>query len=208
MFKQALPFLFAACLAWPGWSVPLILSDNLATPVGGSIAVTLTTWQAQQFSTDFRSGILQQVVLNVSQSLPGDTVLDIYASVANEPGASPLGSLVSTGGYGSSLSPITYTGSLALTANTAYFAVLRATSGQFAWGYADNNIQFGVGASRRWASSTDSGANWSGATTEPYQMRATLEVAAVPELQGMGAPLALSLMAGMLLTASSRRRAV
>ncbi len=202
-----LPALLVTFLTLPGWTAPIVLFDNLADTGTGLGLVAGNEWQAQQFSTGSSGGFLTQAILSVVEAVPGATIVDIYTSNANEPGTL-VGSLLSVGTYSSTAAQHTYSGSVALAASSAYYVVLRATSGSYAWNFANSSSGSGVGFSSRWAQSSNAGASWGGGTVNPNKMSLLLEVPdpGAPELNGSGAPLALSLMAGMLLGLSSRRR--
>lgn len=205
MLKKLASALLVTFLSAPGWSVPVVLFDNLYQTQGGGAAVTSSTWQAQQFSTSIYSGSLTEAVLSIAESTTGGSQLDIYTSVANAPGTL-VGSLTNLGGYSSTFVPTTYAGAVTLTANTAYFVVLHALgSGQYNWGFTLNNAGSGAGFEPRWSQSTNAGVSWTGGATVPYQMSLLLETADAPELSTSGAPVAFCLMAGLLLATSRRK---
>lgn len=201
---RLLPALLVTLLSLPGWSAPLILFDNLGAGGGVVAAVDATNWEAQQFSTGSNGGFLTQASLSVLQLVAGSSIVDIYTSVANEPGTW-LGTLTTVGTY-SSTSPSVqvYSGAIALTANSAYYAVLKAPAGIYGWNFTNSNSGFGIGFSTRYAETGDSGVNWFSSTGSPNKMR-LLMYTDVPELNARSAPLALMLVAGMLLHLSSRR---
>jgi hypothetical protein len=192
-------------LTAPGWSVPVTLFDNLDELTVGIETMPTGLLQAQQFLTGSSGGFLTETVLLMQEDIAGGAVVDIYTSIADTP-ASLLGSLSTAGAFSSTPAEQTFTGNVALAANSAYFVVLRVTSGEYGWAFTMPPGGSGVGYSDRSASSIDAGANWSLLQGEPLQMSVTMQSDAVPELGGGGAPLALSLMAGMLLGLSSRRR--
>ena len=202
MFQRLFPALLVTFLAVPVWSVPVVLSDNLSEDTLGVIYVESTLREAQQFSTGSQAGFLVEAILPMVERTAGEAIIDIYTSRANLPGTL-VGSLLSAGGGYSTdeFSPAfhTFSGNVVLTANSAYFAVIRAASGEYGWAFTDSISGSGAGFSTLSASSINSGASWTPFNLEPYQMRLTLENGQVPELDGATAPLALSLMAGMLL---------
>lgn len=201
---SALTVLF---LAAPGWSVPVTLFDNLDELTVGIEDMPAGLLQAQQFLTGSSGGFLTKAVLLMQENIASGAVVDIYSSSANVPVGTSLGSLFSVGAFSSTLAKQTFTGNVTLAANSAYFLVLRVSAGgEYGWGFTLSTTGDGVGFSDRSASSLDGGSNWSPLQGEPFQMALTMQSDAVPELTGGGAPLALSLMAGMLLGLSSRRR--
>lgn len=202
MKNFAFSLLFATFLTVPGAAVPVVIYDNLTQPNGGSGPASASTLQAQAFSTGATGGAITQAILQMRQASAGLVQVDIFSSATGSVPGSFLGSLALSSGLSSSFSPVVFTGMVAVSANSNYFAVLRPTSGTFSWSFTESNTGSGVGFRTNYAFSGNSGASWTAYPDSPYQMSISLEV---PEVSSTAAPLAISLVASMLLGLSSKR---
>lgn len=202
MYKR---LLMVGLLCAPAWAAPLVLSDNLNQPQGSIGYASFSYWTAQRFSTGAEGGHISQAVLLMNRQSTGAAVVDIYTVASGLPGTL-VGSLSTSAAYTSVPSLQTYTGSVFVTPNTAYYAVLRATSGDFYWIYTTSELGSGVGYNSTWTYTDNGGASWeSPSSIAPHMMSITLSTD-VPEFDGSNAPLALSLMAGLLLSCARSRR--
>lgn len=193
-FKQLIVMLAAVVLIW---AVPAaaeagtILSNNLSEPTGGTEAATGDTWLTASFGTDTSAYDLTSVTLLLQRtSIGGTAELDIYSDGGLEPG-SLLGTLTSPGSISTSLGETTFTASgITLSSDSTYWLVLKATSGEFDWGWAGDNSGSGVGFQHTWGVSDDEGATWF--TYDSYPTQMLVSATAVPEptsmvLLGLGA---------------------
>ncbi len=183
----------------------ITLSDNLSQPQGNyspepisDLNGGLFEWAAASFGTGTRSWLLQSVTLFMSAEQLGDTAqVDIYtdapvppATPPNTPPLSQPGSLLPNGilispGIGTgALGQYTFTpsGSLSLAANSTYWVVVRALTGQVNWAYTPvgcTSCGSGIGFQNYWRVSYDGGTNWNDAynTTGAFMM----QVLAIPE---------------------------
>ena len=171
---------------------------------------TGSSWLAASFGTGDATYQLDSVTLLLANPIAGAAVVDIYTDGGQQPG-SLVGTLTSPSSYLGPLVETTFTaGGITLSADTTYWAVLHATSGEFDWGWASGDSGTGVGFQDTWSSSGDGGNSWftfapvttpAGVTlgTDPLQMIVT---ASVPE------PCSLTLwglVAGLLLIHQHRR---
>jgi hypothetical protein len=84
----------------------------------------------------------------------------IFTDVSDQPG-SQVGALISPGSYSNALASTSFTASgITLAANTTYWVVLSASSGNFNWAWTDSNIGSGVGFTHTWSGSDDAGSSW------------------------------------------------
>jgi hypothetical protein len=162
-------------LAYAPISAASFISDNLsATPVYSQNApgVTSTDWYASSFMTDGYSYTLQSVSLLMSMtSSSGVAQAAIFTDVSDQPG-SQVGALISPGSYSNNLTATSFTASgINLAANTLYWVVLSASSGNFNWAWTDSNMGSGVGFTHTWAGSDDAGSSWLSFNDSPQIMR-------------------------------------
>ncbi|HUO08217.1 MAG TPA: choice-of-anchor R domain-containing protein [Phycisphaerae bacterium] len=122
------------------------LSDNLAAAYGGWDSVDSTQSVAQSFQTESSSVNLSSVQLLLQEQSAGTCTAMIYSDNGGKPG-SLVGTLTSPGSYDtSSLSAATFTASgITLSANTTYWVVLTAPTGQFACSVTGDNTGSGPG---------------------------------------------------------------
>lgn len=139
------------------------LSSNLSSASAGTEAATGDTWLAASFTTDSFSDSLSSVTL----ALADLTASGVSAQAAlysddglNEPGTS-IGTLTATSAYSSTLSDTTFTGSnLTLSADSKYWIVLSALSGELDWSYAADDNGTGTGFTDTYSESYDAGSTW------------------------------------------------
>ncbi len=182
----------------------VVLSDNITgVTTGGTEAATGSTWLAASFGTGDATYQLDSVTLLLENSVAGAAVVDIYTDGGQQPG-SFVGTLTSPSSYLGPLVETTFTASgITLSADSTYWVVLYATSGEFDWGWASSDSGTGVGFQDTWSSSSDGGNTWFtfvGPDSYPTQMIVT---ASVPE---PGSLSLLGLGAGLLLLHQRHRR--
>ncbi len=149
-----------------------ILSDNMAKTSAGTEAATSATYLAASFGTGSAASTLSSVSLLLRNSTAGAATAALYSDGGLKPG-SLIATLTSPATYSSTLSETTFTSSAPLSANTTYWIVLRADSGQFDWSWSANSNGDGTGYQYSWGVSSDSGANWHTYAIYPLQMRVT-----------------------------------
>jgi hypothetical protein len=178
----------------------IVLSENLSGANAGTEAASGVNWLASSFGTDSSSYTLNSVTLLLQNSVAGTAEVDIFSDGGEQPG-SLVGILTSPAGYTSGfLSNTTFTASgITLRANSTYWVVLRASSGEFDWGWTADDTGNGVGFQDTWSNSFDSGLDWFTYNSSPTQMLVAATVlgpASVPEpasmaLLGLGLAIAL-----------------
>ncbi len=167
------------------------LSDNLSQASTGTEAAIGSNWLTSSFGTDGSSYKLSSITLLLANSVAGKAELDLYSDGGLEPG-SLVGVLASPTAYSSTLANTTFTASgITLGANSTYWVVLHATSGEFDWSWTDSDLGTGVGFQDSWGQSTDAGVSWFTFDDSPVQM-SVIATQAVPEpaslvLCGLGA---------------------
>jgi hypothetical protein len=184
-----------------------VLSDNLAATTGGVEPATGDAWLTAGFGTDGSSYTLTSVTLLMQRlSIGGQAQLEIYSDDLLQPG-DLVGSLTAAGPVSSTLSETTFTtDGIALAANSSYWVVLKAITGQFAWAWASDSSGVGAGFQHTWGSSDDAGSVWFTFDSYPLQMRVETASAnaAVPEPSAL---VSFAVGAGLVLLAFSRRSA-
>ncbi|WP_165072731.1 choice-of-anchor R domain-containing protein [Paludisphaera rhizosphaerae] len=183
----------------------IILADNLSQTTGGADAVTGASWLAASFQTDGSAYSLSSLTLDLARtSIGGSVVVDLYTDGDLEPG-SLLATYSADSSISTTASPIVFSiYDMILSANTTYWVVLRAVTGEFEWSWASSNLGSGVGFSTTTAMSDDAGSTWFTADSYPYQMSVT--AAAVPE-PGSIALAALGAVCVVPVLRRARRRA-
>lgn len=163
-------------LASMGWAD--ILSDNLSEATADLEYLSGPVQVAAGFKTDNQSYTLDNVMLWLGNPVPGQAALSLYSDNASQPG-SLIGTLISPSLYFPDLASMTFGGNnLFLDANTSYWIVLQALSGQFTWGWTESSFGSGPGFLGNWAVSTSPGA-WTTFDSEPTQMQ--VNATATPE---------------------------
>ncbi len=118
-------------LASVGWAD--ILSDNLSEAQADLEYLSGPVQVAAGFKTDNQSYTLDNVILWLGNPVSGLASLSLYSDNASQPG-SLVGTLTSPSLYFPDPSSMTFGGNnLFLDANTSYWIVLQALSGQFTW---------------------------------------------------------------------------
>jgi hypothetical protein len=178
-----------------------VLSDNLTSASGGVETATGDTWLTAGFGTDGRDYDLTSITLLLQRaSIGGQVELDVYDDDFLQPG-SLVGSLTYSGTIGSSLSEVTFTTTgLSLAANSSYWVVLKAVTGEFAWSWANDSDGSGAGFQHTWGSTDDAGATWF--TYDSYPLQMSVMATAVPE---PGSLIPFALGAGAVLVHFRRR---
>ncbi len=166
--------------AAPGAWAQVVLSDNLASTSGGRSVNLDTGWSAARFITDAQTYKFTSAVLLMSGIASPVAQVDVYSdSRANRPGA-PLGTLISPGAFSTSLEQKTFTSAgIPLAANSAYWVVLKATSGGLGWSYTYDPNGTGVGFSGGSSDTLDAGVTWNSSQSPSYQMQVNVD--AIPE---------------------------
>jgi hypothetical protein len=172
------------------------LSNNLNQVTDFTEIVSGPNWITAGFGTgNSNSTLTDAVLLLQSDSGSGDLSLELFSDQNGQPSA-PLGRLISPTSFSPALSQITFGGAgLSLEANTTYWLVAQALTGQFEWAFTDSNGGSGIGFQHLWGSSENSGADWFTSDLEPMQMRVDAStVTSAPE-PGTLALLSLALLA-------------
>jgi hypothetical protein len=168
----------------------VVLSDNLGAASAGTEAAAGSTWLTASFGTDASSYAITSVTLLLANPIAGTAELDIYRDGGLQPGAL-MGTLTSPGSYSSTLAETTFTSSgISVAANSTFWVVLKAASGEFDWSWTSSNSGTGAGFQDTWGSSFDGGTTWYCYSIYPTQMR--VDAAVTPEptsiaLMGSGA---------------------
>jgi hypothetical protein len=164
------------------------LSNNLSSASGGTEAASGSDLLAASFTTDASVYSLEGVTLGLADltASGGTATVSLYSDDGlNEPGLL-VASLAGSSSFGATLTNSLFGASgLGLSANSTYWIVLTALSGEIDWSYAADDNGAGVGFTDTWAASYDGGASWfayssnQGAGVDPLQL--DVEASAVPE---------------------------
>lgn len=184
-------------LGAPASAATVVLSDNLSTTTEDVELVTVNRFVSSSFSTGGLSAItLDSITLRMRMDLPGQAQLDLYSDLPGTPGTPDayIASLTSPASFSSSLSDHIFGGNnLPLLPNSIYWAVLRATSGDFSWAWTRALTGSGVGFQGTWGFSDTAGTSWNTFDTEAMQMQVTAEAVPGPlPLAGAFSALAFS----------------
>lgn len=184
-------------LGAPASAAIVVLSDNLPTALEDVEQAAGNRYVSASFSTGGLSPItLDSITLRMRMDSPGQAQLDLYTDLPGTPGNpdSFIASLIAPGSFPTSLADTVFSGSnLPLAPNTIYWAVLRATSGDFSWAWTRDLSGSGVGFQGTWGFSDTAGTAWDTFDTEAMQMRVTAEVVPGPlPLAGAFSALAFS----------------
>ena len=158
------------------------ISNNLSGTSGGVELAIGSSWISAGFGSGTTGGILRSVTLLLANSAAGRAEVDIYSDAGLQPG-SLVGALALSGSTTTGLSNTTFTASgITLAANTNYWVVLKALTGQFDWSWTASNTGTGAGYQNTWGESDDGGGTWFTYDSYPTQMNVLLaSPAAVPE---------------------------
>jgi hypothetical protein len=195
---SALVLSFAAS---PSARAETVLSDNVSATTGGVEAATGDLWLTAGFGTDDSSYTLTSITLLLQRdSIGGQVELDLYDDGGLQPDAL-IGALTLAGTVSSALSATTFTtAGLTLAADSNYWVVLKAATGQFSWAWANDASGLGAGFQHTWGSSDDAGSSWF--TFDSYPLQMSVTAAAVPE---PGSLIPFALGAGAILIHHTRR---
>ncbi len=171
-----------ALLLASGWAMNAdTISNNLSNTTAGTEAASGSTWLTASFGTGSSSANLSSITLLLSNPATGVAEVDLFSNDLLQPG-SLLGTLTSPESYSASLSNTTFSSNgLTLDANSTYWIVLKAVSGEFDWAWTADNSGTGIGFQGVWGSSTDAGSTWFTYAVYPTQFSATTDAAATPE---------------------------
>jgi hypothetical protein len=162
------------------------ISSNLSNATAGTETASGSTWLTASFGTDSSSSSLSNVTLLLSNPSAGIAEVDLYSNSLLQPG-SLVGTLNSPGSYSSELSNTTFSSSgLALSANSTYWIVLKALSGEFDWAWTTDSSGTGTGFQGTWGISTDAGSTWYTYAVYPTQFSVTTTAATVTPEPGTG----------------------
>lgn len=177
-------FAFAMLSTLPAVAAAVDLSNNLGPATGGTESASGSRYLAASFKTDASPYSLGSVTLLLGNPSAGQATVDIYSSSGLEP-STLVATLISPGAYTTSLSQTTFTTpGVALSANTTYWVVLHAVSGQFDWGWAGDAGGSGVAFTHVWGVSEDAAAFWWSFDSYPLQMKVATAVACYPNCDG------------------------
>ena len=139
-------------------------------------------WAASRFTTDTHDYILNTVVLLMYRSGPSTAQLDIFSDSNDLPGTS-IGTLASPESIPLATSEVTFSASgISLSANSTYWVVLLAPTGQLWWSYTENASGYGLGFSPIYTASDYAGSSWDPVdSTYPNKLQINATLAAVPE---------------------------
>lgn len=114
-------FFVSLCLVAQAWAAPIIIYDNLGEPAGGpSSDITGAVWRADRFNNVGPGGVFDiSATLLMQQTAPGVAQVDVFSDSGLAPGTL-VGSLVSPLVYTSTMGLNSFTGTIALAANTSY----------------------------------------------------------------------------------------
>jgi hypothetical protein len=197
---------------------PVVLTNNLSEPLQSVDALSTSYWHGISFTTDNNGYTLDTVTLfmelgggtssiaDVGTLAVGDIPeVDLYSDSGGSPG-SLLAVLAAIGTPSNSLQDVDFAGGgNTLAANSTYWIVLRALSGNVSWGYAATNNGSGIGFTDDIGSSNDSGATWFTEVGDyPDQAEVTADLIGTPE----PSTLLLTGAAFLTLAISLRRRFV
>lgn len=183
---QLAGFLFAvAASVIPGAATraDYSLSNNLSGTSGGVESATGTNLIAAGFGSGTTGGQLSSVTLSIAQVLSSTAEVDLYADDGLDEPGTKIAALTLSGSLSSTLANTTFTASnVTLAANTNYWVVLTALTGQINWSWNLSNTGTGTGYQGTWGESADSGADWFTYDAYPTEMNVVLASAAtVPE---------------------------
>ena len=181
------------------------ISSNLSNATAGTEAASGNTWLTASFGTGSSSSSLSNITLLLSNPVTGSAEVDLYSNSLLQPG-SLIGTLTSPGSYSTSLSDTTFSSNgLTLSANSTYWIVLKALSGEFDWAWTADNSGTGVGFQGTWGVSTDAGSTWYTYAVYPTQFSVTTTAAAAIPEPGTGWLAIGGLLIGALMLCKRQR---
>ncbi len=146
------------------------LSDNLSQTTDSTEAATGSNDLAASFATGTSAVSVTSVTIPLAVTSGGAVTVAIYTDGGLEPGTL-VGTLTSPSSYSTTGANATFTGSVALSASTTYWVVLKATSGTANWSWTDSTTGTGTGFNGEWATSSDGGTTWFSDDDYPLQMQ-------------------------------------
>ena len=157
------------------------ISNNLTGASGGVESAVGDTYLSAGFNSGTTGGTLGSVTLDLGNSVSGLVEVDIYSDGGLQPGTK-VGALSLSGTYSATPVATTFVASgITLSANSTYYVVLKALSGQFDWSWTTDD-GLGDGYTGTWGESDDAGLTWFTYDVYPFQMNVSLTSAAsVPE---------------------------
>lgn len=185
------PDLASLSIGAPASASAVVLSDNLFTTMEDVEIVAGSRYVTASFSTGALSNLfLNSITLRLQMDVPGLVQLDLYSDLPGVPGTPDafIASLISPSSFSSTVADTIFGGNpLPLSPNTTYWAVLKDTSGDFAWAWTRELSGSGVGFEGTWGYSDTAGTIWDTFDTEAMQMRVT--ATPVPGPLPLAAPL-------------------
>ncbi len=170
MYKVSLTAIFFAVSLLTCAAHASTVASNLGETPTDVDFVSGSYWDAASFSTDDQIYTLNFVSLLLSNTAPGQALVSLYADNGGSPGAL-IGNLTSPDLYPSDQSLVDFDGDgLSLAADTSYWTVLQALSGEFAWSWTESNQGSGPGFQTVWANTADGGQDWSVYGDQPMMM--------------------------------------
>jgi chitinase len=137
------------------------LSDNLHVAPQGEAVVSTVLRPAAGFTTGSSASVLASISVPLRIHTIGTATLTLHADNGGVPGAL-VGTLTSPSSYSPSFAVTTFGGNnIALTANTSYWVVMEAATGDFGVVLAEGDTGIGVGFTGLGLQSADSGGTWS-----------------------------------------------
>jgi hypothetical protein len=169
---------FLLCLPVIPVRAATILTDNLSAATSGTESATGSTWITGSFGTNASQYLLDSITLLLANSSTGTAEVDIYDDGGLQPG-SLIGVLTPPAVYSTTLAQTIFSGNnILLSANSTYWVVLKATTGQFDWAWTSDNTGTGAGFQNTWGSTDDAGATWFTYDVFPVQFSAEASTAA------------------------------
>jgi hypothetical protein len=173
---------------------PVVLTNNLSEPQQFVDVLSTTFWHGISFTTDNNAYTMDTVTLNMELGGSSASIavgapavsdipeVDLYSDSGGSPG-SLIAVLAAIGTPTFSLQDVDFAGGgNALAANTTYWIVLRALSGNVSWGYTTTNNGSGIGFTDNIGSSSNSGATWFTEVGDfPDQAEVTADLVGAPE---------------------------
>lgn len=180
------------------------LSNNLSSASGGTEAASGGDLLAASFTTDSATDSLGSVTLPLADltSSGGTAVVSLYSDGGLEPGIL-IATLTGASSYTTTLADVTLSASgISLSADSTYWVVLSASTGEIDWSFAADDNGTGSGFADEWAASYDDGSTWytytsaQGEGVDPLQMDVeSTSASTAPEAGGAS----LALLGGLAL---------
>lgn len=184
----------SVCIAVVGPCAPAgasvaALSNNLSAPIDGTELAAGGRLVAASFSASGHIGLqLKTITMLMAMQEQGQAQLDLYTNISGQPGQPGLlaTSLSAPTNFAPTLGPSVFSAnSFSLQRGATYWAVLRATSGEFTWAWSRSPQGSGHGFLGTWGVSEDAGLSWTTFSSEPMLMK----VAVATQTQDVPGPL-------------------